>query len=190
MFANSSLWVIYSTRGAGRGGGEGGQLFSAGGANRIKAVGLSILLHTYKYSIFNLKNWRKLFLQFFNFSIHCLKSHFSQLAVSKCSLIYHWHVCDISQRKVSLINHKQFCDSLRTLFLCDLSLMCCVSKCFVADCGKNGSCLLYHISSMKSLWWCLLYHVSCLLSHISSLTSLVSRLLSHVVILFTHELWI
>ena len=110
MFANSSLWVIYSTRGAGRGGGEGGQLFSAGGANRIKAVGLSILLHTYKYSIFNLKNWRKLFLQFFNFSIHCLKSHFSQLAVSKCSLIYHWHVCDISQRKVSLINHKQFCD--------------------------------------------------------------------------------
>ena len=37
--------------GAGRGGGEGGQLFSAGGANRIKAVGLSILLHTYKYSL-------------------------------------------------------------------------------------------------------------------------------------------
>ena len=34
---------------------------------------------------------------------HCLKSHFSRLAVSKCSVIYHWHVCDRSQRK-SVLN--------------------------------------------------------------------------------------
>ena len=29
---------------------------------------------------------------------HCLKSYFFWLAVSKCSVIYHWHVCDRSQR--------------------------------------------------------------------------------------------
>ena len=34
---------------------------------------------------------------------HCLKSHFFRLAVSKCSVIYHWYVCDRSQRK-SVLN--------------------------------------------------------------------------------------
>ena len=38
--------------------------------------------------------------------VHCLKSHFSRLAVSKCSTIYHCHVCDRSQRK-SVLNISQ-----------------------------------------------------------------------------------
>ena len=32
---------------------------------------------------------------------HCLKIYFFRLAVSKCSVIYHWHVCDRSQMKMS-----------------------------------------------------------------------------------------
>ena len=78
---------------------------------------------------------------------HCLKSHFSRLAVSKCSVIYPWHVCDGSQ----------------TFLL----LKCCVSECVGVNCGKNGSCLLYHFSSVMSLLSCLLYHVSCIVSPVS-----------------------
>ena len=107
--------------------------------------------------------------------------------------------------KVSLINHKQFCDYLRTLFLCDLTqtfllLKCYVSECFVINCGKNGSCLSYHFPSMMSLVSCLLFHVSCLMypvswilshasclqSHISCLTSPVSCILAHASCLKSH----
>ena len=35
-------------------------------------------------------------------AVHCLKSYFFQLAVSKCSIIYHRHVCDRSLRKCRL----------------------------------------------------------------------------------------
>ena len=38
----------------------------------------------------------------FLFHTHCKKSYFFQPAVSKCSIIYHWHLCDGSQRKCIL----------------------------------------------------------------------------------------
>ena len=40
--------------------------------------------------------------------LHSLKSYFFWLAVSKCTVIYHWHVCDTSQRKC-LLNLLQNC---------------------------------------------------------------------------------
>ena len=83
-----------------------------------------------------------------------------------------------------MFNHKQFCDKLRTLFLCDLSqtfllLKCCVSVCFVVNCRKNGFCIMSPVS-------CILYYVSCLTLPVSSLTSPVSRLLSLVSHLLSH----
>ena len=48
--------------------------------------------------------------------IHCLKSYFFQLAVSKCSNIYcitDMFVID-HKENVSLINHKIVCDKTRT----------------------------------------------------------------------------
>ena len=59
-----------------------------------------------------------------------------------------------------------------------------MSECFVVNCGKNGSCLLYeyHVSSKMSCVSCLLYHVSCLLYPVSRLMSHVS-LLKEILIL-------
>ena len=86
--------------------------------------------------------------------------------MSKCSFIFHWHVCDRSQ----------------TFLL----LKCCVSKCFVINFGNYGSCLLYHVSSNLSPVSRLLSHASCLMPPVSCLLSTVSRLLSHISCLLSH----
>ena len=93
---------------------------------------------------------------------HFLKSHYPRLSVSTCSVIYHWDVCDLSQKFLLLV------------------LKFFLSECFVVNCWKNGSCLLYHVSSMMSLVSCLLYHVSCIMSPVSCILYHVSCLLSHV----------
>ena len=41
------------------------------------------------------------------------------MAVTKSSAIYHWHVCDISQRNLSLINYKIVFNYTKTIFPCD-----------------------------------------------------------------------
>ena len=92
-------------------------------------------------------------------TIHCLKSHFSRLAVSKCSLIYPWHVCDLSH----------------TFLL----LKCCVSECFVVIL-YHASCLPPPVSCLTTPVSRLLSPVSRLLSHMSCLTSPVSRLTSAI----------
>ena len=66
------------------------------------------------------------------------------------------------------------CDLLQTFLL----LKCCVSECFVINCGKVW--LLYHISCLTPPVSCLTSLVSRLLFHVSCLMSPVSGLLSHV----------
>ena len=52
-------------------------------------------------------------------ALHCLKSHFSRLALSKCYVIYHWHVCDRSQ--INKIKSKNL--FLKKLFLTILYML-------------------------------------------------------------------
>ena len=97
----------------------------------------------------------------------CLKSHFFHLAVSKCFVIFHGHVCDLSQ----------------TFLL----LKWCVSECFVVNCRKEWLQSLVSLSFVSCLlspkfvsFSCLLSHASCLPPPISCLMPPVSRLLSHI----------
>ena len=80
-----------------------------------------------------------------------------------------------------------------------------MSECFVINCGKNGSCILYHVSyrytsimsHLSCLWYhvlcfmspasCLLSRISCIMSPVSSLTYPVPRLLSPVSHLKSHN---
>ena len=59
-----------------------------------------------------------------------------------------------------------------------------MSEFFVVNCGKNGSCLLYHVTHVSSLMS--LYQVFCIMSPVSRLTSSVTSLLSKVSRLLSH----
>ena len=75
-------------------------------------------------------------------SRHCFKSYFFRLAVSKCFVIHHWHVCDRSHTKC-VLNQSQNCLWLNNdFFLCVLSqtcmlLQCCMTECSVITWGKG-----------------------------------------------------
>ena len=120
----------------------------------------------------------------------CLKSHFSQLAVSKCSVIYHWHVCDRSQKTIALNNSQ----TILWLSLTNVSVtkVLCV-RIFCNLLWKEWllsliSCLLYHVFCIMSPVSCLLSHISCIMSHVSCLMSSVSHLWSHISCL-TSPVW-
>ena len=98
-------------------------------------------------------------------SVHCIVwSHFSRLAVSKCSVIYPWHVCDLSQ----------------TFLL----LKCCVSECFwlIAESMAPVSCIMY-------LLWCFLYHVSCFMVSRPIAGKVYSSNALCTVSMYSYELW-
>ena len=64
-------------------------------------------------------------------AVHCWTSFFFRLAVSKFSVVYHWHACDRSQRKCLLKNHKNCLWFIKDFFCCDFSrtvllLQCCI----------------------------------------------------------------
>ena len=62
---------------------------------------------------------------------HCLKSYFFQLVVSKCSIIFHWHVCDKLQRNLWLNMDFFLCDLSKTFLL----LFWCMPKRSVVNWG-------------------------------------------------------
>ena len=97
-------------------------------------------------------------------TLHCLKSPFSRLAVSKCPVIYHCHVCDLSQ-----------------MFLL---LKCCVSECFwlIAESMAPVSCIM-------SLLWCFLYHVSCFMVSRPIAGKVYSSNALCTVSMYSYELW-